>query len=78
MYFGKECCLSEYRVSFLHPKGPVSSFFYPQPSDILNVPRETSLQKVEPVTATGRVYTLSKEEIKLSSLRLEQMLKVKM
>ena len=65
----------EFEVSFLHPKGPAASFFYPQPSDILTVPGETLLQKVEPFTATGRVYTLTKEENMLSTKTLERFLK---
>ena len=64
-----------YRVNFLHPKGPARSFFYPQPKDVLDVPGNTLLQKLDPSTATGRMYTLSAEEMKLSSLALEKYLK---
>jgi hypothetical protein len=61
-----------YRINFLHPKGPARSFFYPQPRDILVVPGYTLLQKVDPSTATGRTYTLSADDIQLSSLALKQ------
>lgn len=64
-----------YRINFLHPKGPARSFFYPQPMDILVVPGYTLLQKVDPSTATGRTYTLSADEMKLSSLALEKFIK---
>jgi hypothetical protein len=67
----------DFKISFLHPKGPANSYSYPKPSDILNVPGRTFLQKVQPNTATGRVYTLSKEESSLSTLALERYLKTK-
>lgn len=66
---------NEYKISFLHPKGPANSFFYPEPNDILNIPGSTVLQKVDPTTATGRVYALSKQELSRSSLALERYLR---
>lgn len=66
---------SMYRINFLHPKGPARSFCYPQPRDLLDVPGNTLLLTVDPTTATGRTYTLSAEEMKLSSLALEKYLK---
>lgn len=68
---------NEFKISFLHPKGPANSFFYPKPSDILIVPGSTFLQKVDPTTTTGRVYALSKSDLSLSSLALERYLRTK-
>lgn len=66
---------NEFTVSFLHPKGPSPSFCYPKPKDILTVPSNSILQVVNPVTATGRVYTLSEPEISVSLLALERFLR---
>lgn len=66
---------NEFKVSFLHPKGPASCFYYPKPQlDILEVPAETLLKKVDPRTATGRMYTLTKEEMPSSSHILREKL----
>ena len=62
-------------VSFLHPKGPAHSFYFPKPSDTLTVPTNTILQLVNPVTASGRVYTLSKTESSTSTQALERFLR---
>lgn len=73
---GKNNETNEVKVSFLHPRGPAASFFYPQPRlDILDVSTDTLLKKVEPRTATGRTYTLTTEEMADSSHLLEQQLK---
>lgn len=65
----------EVKVSFLHPRGPAPSFYYPKPNDILIVETHTLLKIVEPNTATGRTYTLSKEEMAESTTILERKLK---
>jgi transposase len=67
----KDASSNVFKINFLHPKGPARSFFYPQSKDVLVVPGNTLLQKVDPSTATGRTYTLSADEMKLSSLALE-------
>lgn len=64
-----------YKINFLHPKGPASSFYYPQPRDVLDVPGKTLLQTVDPTTATGRTYSLTPEEMKSSSQAMEIYLK---
>ena len=56
-------------VMFLHPCIPSPSFIYPSPHDIMDVDPSDILSKVNPVTATGRTYTLTKKEI-LEATRL--------
>lgn len=51
------------KVSFLHPSGPSPSFAYPRKADILTVPKYFILCKLHPTTATGRTYTVPKEEM---------------
>lgn len=53
----------EVRLSFLHPHGPATSFVYPSPSDELFVDASDVLMIVNPITATGRTYTLPKSDI---------------
>ena len=50
-------------VMFLHPCIPSPSFIYPEPPDIMDVDPSDILSKVDPVTATGRTYTLTKKEM---------------
>ena len=52
-------------VMFLHPCTciPSPSFIYPEPPDIMDVDPSDILSKVDPVTATGRTYTLTKKEM---------------
>lgn len=52
----------EIKVSFLEPHGPSPSFKYPQTPDILIVHTSDILLKVDPTTATGRVYNLTEAE----------------
>ena len=54
---------NEVEVGFLYPPGPSKSFSYPDHSDILVVSAEDILTKVNPVTSTGRVYTVSPVEM---------------
>ncbi|CAH0546678.1 unnamed protein product [Brassicogethes aeneus] len=63
----------ELKISFLHPNGPASSFYYPTPrADILVVERNAVLKRVQPLTSTGRTYTLTKDEMLGSSKILEK------
>lgn len=65
-----------YKVSFLHPKGPAQSFYYPKPRpDILEIPLDDILKKVDPCTATGRTYTLTQREMESTSTVLEKKIK---
>ena len=59
--------LNEVEVSFLHPKCPTKSFKYPPADDILVMSYQDILN---PSTATGRVYTLTREEMDLASAAL--------
>ncbi len=58
------------RIMFLHPRGPARSFNYPSIPDILTIPSSDILTTVEPNTATGRAYTLSKTESKMATKKL--------
>lgn len=60
----------EMQVSFLHPHGPSPSFSYPSPPDILWIHQSQVMTKVDPVTPTGRVYTLTVEEITAANTRI--------
>ena len=55
------------KLTFFHPHGPSSSFRYPETHDIRTVPIDNILTVVDPRTRTGRVYTLSRKEIKSTS-----------
>jgi hypothetical protein len=46
------------KIMFLHPNGPSLSYMYPTRLDILQVPRQDIVMKVDLCTATGRTYTL--------------------
>ena len=59
------------KLTFLHPHGPSSSYKYPGNEDIRTVPMDHILTQVDPRTRTGRVYTLSKKEIKTASEKLQ-------
>ena len=50
-------------VKFLHPHLPSSSFSFPEPPDMLEVDSSDIVSLVNPVTATGRTYTLTKREM---------------
>ena len=62
----------EVKVSFLHPPGPHKSFTYPTKPDILRIASEDVLIKVDPLTETGRIYSLTDEENYLSSRELRR------
>ena len=59
------------KLTLLHPHGPSSSYKYPGNEDIHTVPMDHILTRVDPRTRTGRVYTLSKKEIKTASEKLQ-------
>ena len=63
-----------YKVSFLHPsKGQSKSFCYPKPRpDILDIPLDDILKRVDPCTTAGRTYTLTQEEMASSSTVLDK------
>jgi hypothetical protein len=52
------------KISYLHPHGPSASYIYPATPHILWLP-----QSAIPNTATGRTYTLTSEETKLTAER---------
>lgn len=55
------------KLTFLHPRGPSSSFKYPQTEDIRTLPIDNILTLVDPRSRTGRVYSLSKKEVTSAS-----------
>ena len=61
---------NEVRLSFLHPPGPAKSFVYPSPSDELFVDASDILMIVNPITATGRTYTLTPSEMKKAANKM--------
>lgn len=60
----------EVNVSFLHPSGPCPSFTYPRRADILSIPKNFIICKVNPTTSTGRTYKLTEEEMTVVSQTL--------
>ena len=50
-------------VTFLHPHLPAPSFTFPEPPDMLDVDMSDIVSQVNPTTATGRTYTLTKQEM---------------
>ena len=62
---------SQVKLTFLHPLGPSSSFKYPGTQDIRTLPIKNILTLVDPRSRSGRVYTLSKDETKVSSGKLK-------
>ena len=58
------------RLTVLHPFGPASSFRYPAKEDVVEVSTRDILTVVQPRTRTGRVYTLTKKELKEATDRL--------
>lgn len=67
----------EVKISFLEPHGPSPSFKYPQFADILVVHKSAILTKVDPTTATGRVYQLTESESQKANKKLFLKLKKK-
>ena len=60
-------------VKFLHPHIPATSFFYLQHEDILEVDPYI-LTIVHPITATGRSYNITRNEMLEASSALESYL----
>ena len=54
-------------LSFLYPHGPANSFVYTSPPDELFVDANDVIMIVNPITATGKTYTLSQSKIKKAS-----------
>lgn len=52
----------EAKLIFLYPEGPSPSFTYPENPDVLWIPFVDILLKVNPVTPTGRTYTIPDDE----------------
>ena len=52
------------KLTVMHPFGPASSFRYPVKEDIVEISTGDILTVVQPRTRTGRVYTLTKKELK--------------
>jgi hypothetical protein len=57
---------NDVKISFLHPRGPSASYIYPATPHILWLPQSAILPKVSPKPATGRTYTLTSEDTKLT------------
>ena len=55
-----ECVVT---VKFLHPHLPSSSFVFPDQEDVMDIDPSDILTHVNPITATGKTYTLRKTEI---------------
>jgi hypothetical protein len=60
---------SDVKISSLHPHGPSASYIYPATPHILRFPQSYILAKVSSNAATGRTYTLTSEETKLTTER---------
>ena len=65
----------EVKVTFLHPHGPSSSYTFPEPPDVLTIDCQDVLTMVEPVTATGRTYSISENETSAAVAALKKKLK---
>lgn len=65
----------EVDVKFLHPHGPSPSYTFPEPSDHLTIDYQDVLTTVEPTTATGRTYSISKKETSAAVAALKRKLK---
>lgn len=57
----------EVSISFLQPAGPATSFSYPRKPDVLSVPVNFVLCRVDPSTVTGRTYTLTETEMECAT-----------
>ena len=66
----------EIEIKFLHPHGPSPSFYFPDPIDKLVIDIGDILASVNPITATGRTYKLSRSEIVKSTNRLSDWFKL--
>ena len=62
----------EVSVNFLHPHGPSSSYVFPEPQDSLVVDVSDVLIQLCPSTATGRTYTLHRNDTDRANAALEK------
>jgi hypothetical protein len=60
---------NDVKISFLHPHATSASCIYPGTPHILQLPQSAILAKVSFNTGTGRTYTLTSEETKLTAER---------
>jgi hypothetical protein len=60
---------NDLKISFLYPHGPSASYICPATPHILRLLQSAILAKVSPNTATGRTYTLTSKETKLTAER---------
>ena len=65
---------SAVKVNFLHPQGPSRSFRFPSTPDILTVPIESILIKIDPKCTRRGTYTLSRKESRSAGEKLRQKL----
>ncbi|SMN01563.1 hypothetical protein SPONN_2634 [uncultured Candidatus Thioglobus sp.] len=52
----------EVKVAVLRPHGPANSYKHPSKEQIINIPISRILTSIDPRSASGRVYTLTKKE----------------
>jgi hypothetical protein len=57
------------KISFLQSHVPSATYIYSATPHILQLPQSAILSKVSSTTATGRTYTLTSEETKLTAER---------
>ena len=62
----------ELRLNFLHPHGPSPSYTFPYRPDTLVMDHQDVLLVVEPVMATGRMYTMSNKDTIAASKALKE------
>jgi hypothetical protein len=60
---------TDMKISFLHPHGSSAPYINPATPHILRLPQTAILAKVSCNTATGRTYTITSEETKLTAER---------
>ena len=48
----------EMKLTFLHPHGPPNWFKYPEPQNYRTIPMDGILTLVDPMTRSGRVYSM--------------------
>ena len=65
---------NEIKVTLLYPHGPSHSYKYPETLNVLVVPSSHILTKANPITTTGRTYTLSKKEKQLATKKMHALL----
>ena len=61
----------EIKINFLCPQGPSPSFKYPSKQNVLVIPQNDVLTKVDPRTVTGRTFTITKQESKAATNKLK-------